>query len=1175
MPLKRKTINLKLSGNELMASDAETGLFTSDAGIQGEDCAVWLHADIPTEWRDLSVKLQAKAQNGCFDESEAAAESENLWNEDAAVKGIFDGGDPLKVSAHSWNILSRSPSNAATIPTSVACPIKIEQGETYTFSCDVLGGDIGFISLVNSKSSYQQVFEGRIRGHIAKTFLAGDNYASVQIDAALVGGADDVILLSDIQVIKGSEEKPHTVYGSYGADLPLRQGVTAPGRILVTLQGSGENGVRKSADCKTLLIRPSGIAKNAVAHYYPLDFEKLKESVDNEVIHEITGSGGALVTKNGTSVDINVSGTGGDMLEANYIKGLGASNRNSVDHALFADDAPHATTGKKGIVQLYDGTDSSDGSLAATANAVMQVNLKAANPIEQIADGTVPGAKMQQNSIPSSALRQAGDADKIQMANLSSAVIAAMSGQSPTGTVPADGSVVTQKLANGAITDQKLGFTTDCQFAVNAGHYPEITFSGTTINVALSAGTTFYLLRRTGGSNYRTYTFTEAVTFNILHNQVLVWDLVSNKVVLQNNNDSRPDDNILLLSSHNGFAFNGKLMPYVPLRYGYAAKLGQVGFASGDAINIDLVNHVLNISSAVSVYYGQSRYYPNTAQTVDYTTTSPGGSAFGLFFDTATNSFAGRHQSLMASVPESYIQIGWVDASANVKAYINGMYTINGQYPWHYSNLPKLGQTALVSGDAIDIDLCNKVLTISKAVSIYYGQTRYYSAAEQTVNFAADNPSGAAFGLFFDTSANQFVGRHQSRIGSVPETWLQIGWVDLNATVKAYINGPYTINGLYPWQVSERPDSFEDRAAVIDGFAADQGMTVVKERIWVFRGAADDHGGFANIEVYDKNSFQKLGSMTHNLGHASNADYCPATDTVVVPAGNLTYNGKVIYPEIQLITGASSKALSGQIDYGTADVIKIPLYVLSGETLVKSPGRTGIMYAFGEAPHILYAHSLLDIKGNIDTEKTVIYKILLGMGANDYSDRDGGDPTKYGAFIPGKGDYEYNGTAKIVATYSGTYFGISQGFCRHEGHCYLAVTTENNTAEVVEIDLLENGRLKASGCFRAPAVNPDGSLPGVETEGCAVLDGRYLIAGFRKDGNEKLALFPLYNEMGGKADSGVFVKFPFQCNSAPQVMITPASDVTDLYIKTIDNTGFTVESGGGKKGSFYWNCRIS
>jgi lysophospholipase L1-like esterase len=89
-----------------------------------------------------------------------------------------------------------------------------------------------------------------------------------------------------------------------------------------------------------------------------------------------------------------------------------------------------------------------DGTLdeIINQNVFGDLTQKANNPLNQITD------------IPSSKLKTATDADKIQVANLSSAVISMMNGLSPTGTIPAVGSVTSEILSNEAVTESKMGF---------------------------------------------------------------------------------------------------------------------------------------------------------------------------------------------------------------------------------------------------------------------------------------------------------------------------------------------------------------------------------------------------------------------------------------------------------------------------------------------------------------------------------------------------------------------------------------------------------------------------------------------------------------------------------------------------------------------------------------------
>jgi len=127
-------------------------------------------------------------------------------------------------------------------------------------------------------------------------------------------------------------------------DMPIRQGVAIPGRLSVSLIGLelieiGSYAIRKTADCKSLVIQSSKLPINAISLIYPQAFEVLRSEVQTKTIHTITGSGGALVTRvNSQTVNINVTGTGGDMLQANYANG-NVNNINSADVSKAAQSA--------------------------------------------------------------------------------------------------------------------------------------------------------------------------------------------------------------------------------------------------------------------------------------------------------------------------------------------------------------------------------------------------------------------------------------------------------------------------------------------------------------------------------------------------------------------------------------------------------------------------------------------------------------------------------------------------------------------------------------------------------------------------------------------------------------------------------------------------------------------
>lgn len=122
--------------------------------------------------------------------------------------------------------------------------------------------------------------------------------------------------------------------------LPLRSRITVPGRLLVTITGSSQDGVRRTIAFDGLEIKPEAVPIDPIKELYPIAFDRLEKEVKTQVVRSITGSGGAAVTKTGdTSYNIAVTGTGGDMLTQNYAKGSAGENHNAVDHALFADTA--------------------------------------------------------------------------------------------------------------------------------------------------------------------------------------------------------------------------------------------------------------------------------------------------------------------------------------------------------------------------------------------------------------------------------------------------------------------------------------------------------------------------------------------------------------------------------------------------------------------------------------------------------------------------------------------------------------------------------------------------------------------------------------------------------------------------------------------------------------------
>jgi hypothetical protein len=195
MPVKRKIVSLSVSGNSLLAAD-------TDAGVSGEDGAVWLHAQIPEDWQDLNCVLQVIAENGNYDVS------------GTPVSGIID--------------------------------------------------------------------------------------------------------------------------------MPLRQGVTVPGKLVISLIGTTPDGVRKSIDCKSLSVTQSDTGGTLAANENPVLLEQLIEKI-NTAAASVSDSAAAAAADADTAV-AQASGAGMSAINAeNSAERAKASENNAASSAANASISANAT----------------------------------------------------------------------------------------------------------------------------------------------------------------------------------------------------------------------------------------------------------------------------------------------------------------------------------------------------------------------------------------------------------------------------------------------------------------------------------------------------------------------------------------------------------------------------------------------------------------------------------------------------------------------------------------------------------------------------------------------------------------------------------------------------------------------------------------------------------------
>ena len=257
-----------------------------------------------------------------------------------------------------------------------------------------------------------------------------------------------------------------------------------------------------------------------------------------------------------------------------------------------------------------------------------------------------------------------------------------------------------------------------------------------------------------------------------------------------------------------------------------------------------------------------------------------------------------------------------------------------------------------------------------------------------------------------------------------------------------------------------------------------QGLTIVGDKIVQFNPASDDHTASNSLLIWNL-QYQELTQMVHNLGHAASADYCAESDSLAVANGT---SDTTIKPRLDIITNAASKIVPGStLSYSDQDIIHIEL-----STSVKEIGGTGLVCTFGGNWRIVYLATGQD-------KPRKIFRCILGVGAEDLSDPTGSDVTRWGTFIPGKNDNEYNGTLKVLSTYTGEETDVYQGICYRNGFIYMAC---GYTEPLVhKIQLYSNGTYKIIQTNMPIEYNVDGTEKSVEPEGLCFVDSGHLLLG--------------------------------------------------------------------------------
>lgn len=255
-------------------------------------------------------------------------------------------------------------------------------------------------------------------------------------------------------------------------------------------------------------------------------------------------------------------------------------------------------------------------------------------------------------------------------------------------------------------------------------------------------------------------------------------------------------------------------------------------------------------------------------------------------------------------------------------------------------------------------------------------------------------------------------------------------------------------------------------------FEIDQDACVIDDEIWFFNGSLRDHSTEGNIYKLNKNDLSLKSTIKHNLGHSNGVDYLG--NYLMVHNGNSENN----MAEVSLYKNPQNAT---KLIYTDPENTLIKFH--DGAKLLENAITDGAS-CFGESSDIMYLIGY----------NTAIYRVLLGKGDNDLSDKttDKSDYDRWGVFKTGRQSDEYNGTAKILERFYGTGLGQCQGLTFRNGSLYLLTGFEDLIANRI---LLSNGTYTINEKIGYNWVDANGNKKNIEPESIFWLGNKIYIGG--------------------------------------------------------------------------------
>jgi hypothetical protein len=235
-----------------------------------------------------------------------------------------------------------------------------------------------------------------------------------------------------------------------------------------------------------------------------------------------------------------------------------------------------------------------------------------------------------------------------------------------------------------------------------------------------------------------------------------------------------------------------------------------------------------------------------------------------------------------------------------------------------------------------------------------------------------------------------------------------------------YVPYTYKLTDLRVDATNIDPDSgielVEDKFVVSNAWSD---ITIVENEIWGFRRSdAEGDNGIGSLYIIDQDH-KKRKTLTHNFGHCNTVDYCSDTDSLIFGNGSGVYDTNGY---IYIIQGV--KAWKELAENTLLDIAGITGSIIT---------TISVLRVFGDKVNVCWGednndqHNICYVMSN---DNETINKLLLGQGANNLG---------AGQFVAGRDTDEFNGTYKIIGTWTAAELDVNQGSCYYNGAIYTGI----------------------------------------------------------------------------------------------------------------------------------------